>query len=158
MSPLQTAVLLAAVLTTGLTAGLFAVFAHAVMPAFGRSRDLVLVEGMRNINRTIVNPWFMLCFLGPLPLLAAAVALFRDGPALPWLVAALALYVVSFLVTGAGNVPLNNRLEQAGEPDQVADLGAVRRAFEPRWVALNLVRTVGHIVSFACAAYALAVA
>ncbi|MEO3807710.1 anthrone oxygenase family protein [Sphaerisporangium sp. B11E5] len=158
MSPLQTAVLLAAVVTTGLTAGLFAVFAHAVMPAFARSSDRVLVEGMQNINRTILNPLFMICFLGPIPLLIAAVAVLWGDPSLPWLIAALVLYVGSFIVTIAGNVPLNNRLDQAGDPDRVPDLGAVRRAFEPRWVTLNLVRTIGHTLAFACAAYALALA
>ncbi|MFC6084519.1 anthrone oxygenase family protein [Sphaerisporangium aureirubrum] len=155
MSPLHTALLLATVLTTGLMAGLFFAYSFSVMPGLALSSDRVLVETMQNINRAIINPVFMLPFVGSIPLLIAVVIMSVDDPALPWLIAALILYVVSFLVTMAANVPLNNRLDQAGDPEHIPDLAAVRRGFEPRWVTFNLVRTSGHTAAFACAAWAL---
>jgi uncharacterized membrane protein len=151
-------VTLVAVLTTGLMAGLFAAFSYAVMPGLALSSDRTLVETMQTINRVILNPWFMIPFLGSIPLLIAAVVLSVQGhgrPALPWLVAALVLYVVSFLVTVIRHVPLNVLLDQAGDPGSIADLGALRRAYEPGWVTWNIVRAVGHTAAFACAAWAL---
>ncbi|WP_373564207.1 MULTISPECIES: hypothetical protein [unclassified Streptomyces] len=53
------AALFLAVLATGLMAGLFAAFAYAVMPGLGRSGDRTFVEAMRNINKTILNGWFL---------------------------------------------------------------------------------------------------
>lgn len=160
MKHLQTATLLATLLTTGLMAGLFAAFAYAVMPGLGRSSDRTLVEATQGINKAIINPVFMIPFMGSLPLLGLAVVLAWRGQgreALPWLIAALVVYVVAFGVTVAGNVPLNDRLEQAGDPDRVKDLAAVRADFEGTWVAWNVVRAVLHTVAFGLMAWALTV-
>ena len=44
------------------------------------------------------------------------------------------LLVVGVIITLAVNVPLNDAIKAAGDPDRIADLGAVRRAFdESRW-------------------------
>jgi uncharacterized membrane protein len=52
----------------------------------------------------------MIAFLGA-PALAAAAALVRLGrPGLAWIVVALGLYLVAFVVTLAVNVPLNDAL------------------------------------------------
>jgi uncharacterized membrane protein len=40
------------------------------------------------------------------------------------------------------NVPLNDELGDAGSPDRIADLAAVRDDFEDPWVAWNIVRTL----------------
>lgn len=160
MKHLQTGALLASVLGTGLMAGLFAAFAYAVMPGLGRSSDRTLVDAMQGINKAIINPVFMLPFMGSIPLLGLAVVLAWRGQgreALPWLIAALVLYVVAFGVTVAGNVPLNDQLDQAGDPDRIKDLAAVRADFEDKWVAWNVVRAVLHTVAFGLAAYALIV-
>ncbi|WP_181787319.1 anthrone oxygenase family protein [Streptomyces phytophilus] len=160
MRHLQTGALLASVLGTGLMAGLFAAFAYAVMPGLGRSSDRTLVDAMQGINKAIVNPVFMLPFMGSIPLLGLAVVLAWRGQgreALPWLIAALVLYVVAFGVTVAGNIPLNDQLDRAGDPDRIKDLAAVRADFEDKWVAWNVVRAVLHTVAFGLAAYALIV-
>jgi uncharacterized membrane protein len=53
------------------------------------------------------------------------------------------------IITFAVNVPLNDAIKAAGDPDRIADLGAVRRAFdEPRWARWNLVRTVSTAAAF----------
>src|SRR4051794_7641530 len=117
MEHLQTGVLLTALVTAGLMAGLFAAFSYSVMPGLGRSSDHTFVEAMRGINKAILNPVFMLPFMGTIPLLGlAAVQAWRDQgrPVLPWVLAALALYLVAFVVTAGVNVPLNNRLADAG--------------------------------------------
>nr|WP_202437766.1 anthrone oxygenase family protein [Streptomyces sp. SID5910] len=139
-------------------AGLFAAFAYAVMPGLRGTSDHTLVETMQGINKAILNPVFMLPFVGSIPLIALAAFLAWRGhgrPALPWLVAALVLYLVAFAVTGAVNVPLNDELERAGAPDSIGDLAAVRERFEAAWVTWNIVRALLHTAAFACLAWAL---
>jgi uncharacterized membrane protein len=72
-----------------------------------------------------------------------------------WIAAALVLYAVALVVTGALNIPLNNDLVDAGDPASIGDLAGVRDDFEGPWVAWNIVRTVASIGSFGCLAYAL---
>ncbi|MFD9391229.1 DUF1772 domain-containing protein [Streptomyces sp. NPDC060000] len=160
MKALQTATLLAATLTTGLMAGLFAAFTYSVMPGLGRSSDHAMIETMQNINKAIVNPFFMLLFMGSLPLLALAAFLAWRGhgrPALPWIFAALALYLIAFFVTSGVNVPLNDKLARAGDPRHIKDLAAVRSEFENAWVTWNAVRALLHTAAFGCLVWALVV-
>jgi uncharacterized membrane protein len=52
-------------------------------------------------------------------------------------------------MTVAVNVPLNDAIKAAGDPDRIADLAAVRSAFdESRWATWNLVRTVTTVAAF----------
>ncbi|MFJ8843673.1 DUF1772 domain-containing protein [Streptomyces cyaneofuscatus] len=160
MRNLQTWALLAATLSTGLIAGLFAAFAYGVMPGLARSSDRTLIETMQTINMAILNPVFILPFIGSIPLLGLAVHLARQGhgrPALPWLTAALALYAVAFLVTLGASAPLNIQLADAGDPDRIKDLAAVRADFETKWVVWNIVRALLHTAAFACLIWALIV-
>jgi uncharacterized membrane protein len=148
----------AAVVLMGLLAGLFYAFACAVMPALGDSSDRTFVEAMQQINTAIENPVFFASFLGA-PALAiwALVIERRAGSAgvARWIVAALALYTVGFLITSAFNIPLNDDLKQAGDPRHIADLAHVRDQFEAPWVAWNIVRTLATTAAFGCLAHAL---
>ncbi|WNI24501.1 anthrone oxygenase family protein [Streptomyces sp. ITFR-16] len=136
-------VLGAAAVTTGLMAGTFYVFACAVMPALGRSDDRTFIEVMRNINDVIENPVFFAGFFGALILTAVAAWQQRRCPGpRPWLLAALAVYAVAFLLTSGVNVPLNHALADAGDPARLADPAAVRDRFEDAWNAWNVVRAV----------------
>ncbi|MGW0883429.1 anthrone oxygenase family protein [Streptomyces sp. NPDC002671] len=158
MKHLQTGVLLTATLFTGLMAGLFAAFSYSVMPGLARSSDRTLVEAMQGINKAIINPVFMLPYMGSIPLIGLAVFLAWRGhgrSALPWLIAALVLYLVAFMVTGSVNVPLNNHLADAGDPDHIRNLAAVRADFEHKWVTWNIVRALLHSAAFACLAWSL---
>ncbi|MFF8714869.1 DUF1772 domain-containing protein [Streptomyces sp. NPDC015184] len=160
MKHLQTGVLIAATLSAGLMAGLFAAFAHAVMPGLAKSSDHTLVEAMRSINKAILNPVFMLPFMGAIPLLGLAVVLAWRGhgrSALPWLLAALVLYLVAFMVTSGVNVPLNDRLARAGELGHAGQLASIRADFENKWVLWNVVRALLHTASFACLLWSLLV-
>ncbi|SEQ27807.1 DUF1772 domain-containing protein [Streptomyces radiopugnans] len=158
MRALTTLALLAGTLTAGLMAGLFAGFAYAVMPGLRRGDDRTFVTAMRRINEAILNGWFLGCFMGAPVVIALATALQwagDGGAALPFTVAGLVLYLVMFAVTAAVNVPLNERLAAAGEPDGEAGLAAVRERFESSWAAWNTVRAVAATAAFGCLAWAL---
>lgn len=157
MSTWSSAALVAGTITTGLMAGLFAAFSYAVMPGLARASDLAFVDGMQRINVAIGNGWFGVCFGGALvlPAVAALLHLGRGRPALPWILAGLALYVAVLAITGAVNVPLNNRLVAAGDPGRIADLAAVRERFETAWVRWNILRTVLCTAGFGCLSWAL---
>ncbi|MET7710836.1 anthrone oxygenase family protein [Micromonospora sp. NPDC005413] len=152
--------LIAATITTGLMAGLFAAFAYAVMPALKGADDRTFVDTMQRINVTIVNGWFMLGFLGALVFAALSALLAWRGegrPALPWIIGGLALYLAMFIITAAVNVPLNDKLASAGSPGHIADLAAVREHFESSWVAWNIVRALANTAAFGCLTWALIV-
>ncbi|MEU6206225.1 anthrone oxygenase family protein [Micromonospora musae] len=160
MTILRTLSLLAATVTTGLMAGLFAAFAYSVMPGLVRADARTLVLAMQRINEAILNGWFLGCFFGALLFTGAAAALHVSGDwsaALPWIVAALLLYLVVLVVTMALNVPLNNALARAGDPDRLADVAAVRDRFAPAWIRWNLVRAVASTAGFALLTWAVVV-
>ena len=147
-----------AVVTIGLLAGLFYCFACAVVPGLHASSDRTVVEAMQNINVKIENPVFFATFLGG-PALAvwAYVAERRRGrPAVArWVLAGVVLAAACLMVTFAFNIPLNDQLEQAGDPTTIADIAKVRDDFETPWVIWNIVRTVAVAGAFGCLARAL---
>ncbi|MER6983892.1 anthrone oxygenase family protein [Streptomyces carpinensis] len=139
-------------------AGLFAAFAYAVMPGLRRGDDRTFVTAMQQINTAILNGWFMTCFLGAIAALGVAAAAQWTGgdrKVFALVVAALVLYLAMFVITSAVNVPLNDQLADAGRPDHIADLAAVRERFESTWVAWNVVRAVTSTGAFLCLAWAL---
>jgi uncharacterized membrane protein len=156
----RVAALVAATLAVGLMAGVFFAFTVAVMPGLARADDRTFVVTMQRINVAIVNGWFLLAFLGALvlPALAAALHLGRDARSvLPWAIAGFVLYAVTMIVTVRLNIPLNNQLDSAGDPDSIADLAAVRERFEATWVRWNLVRTLTSTAALGCLAWGLVV-
>ncbi|GAA2665635.1 anthrone oxygenase family protein [Streptomyces aculeolatus] len=161
MSDFRTAVLFAAALTTGLSAGLFYVWSYSVMPGLARASDRTFVESFQQMNRAMMNGWFALTFGGAFLflLLAGGLLLGADGDqrsrTLPWLIAALVLYVAMFVITFAVNVPMNNDLDAAGAVDQIKDLAGLRERVEDRWVRWNNVRSVVTVLSFGCVSWAL---
>ncbi|MET8776107.1 anthrone oxygenase family protein [Nocardia sp. NPDC004654] len=151
MFALRIAALVAAVLATGLTAGVFYAYAISVMPALNRSDDRTIVDVMQKINVVIINPWFMIAFMGTVAfgILAAVLHLGREHRAtLVWIAIAVALNVIAFAVTAGFNVPLNDQLAAAGDPGQIADMAAVRANYEADWVRYNVIRAVVHTLAF----------
>ncbi len=133
----------AARVAAGLLAGVFLAFAVGVMPALRALDDWTFVPVMNRINEVIVNPAFLLVFLGA-PALAAALLLVERSPLT---VAGAALAVVTLVITIAWNVPLNNDLA-AVPHDGAMDLARAR--FETSWTVGNIVRTVTGTASFVC--------
>lgn len=159
MTTLRTLALLAAVLSTGLGAGVYALWAHTIMPALRGVDDRTFVEAFQALDRAILNPWFLGgSFVGSIVLGIAAATLGIGRPEFGWIAAAVVLQVLVTAITMAVNVPLNDTIKAAGNPAAIPDLAAVRAAFdEARWQAWNLVRTALAIVAFGLLATALVV-
>ncbi len=152
--------LVLAAVSVGLMAGVFFSYAVAVMPGLARTDDRTFVGAFQAMDRAIINPLFLLVFVGTLAItvLAAAAHLGEESrAAVPWILAAAVLYIVVVVITARVNVPLNDAIKAAGDPDQI-DVAAVRERFsEATWVRWNIVRTVLTTVALACLAIALAV-
>jgi len=132
-------------------AGIFFAFSNFVMRALGRVQLSAGMAAMQAINITVVNPMFFLFFLGAafLSLVLCVFALLRwQHPSAAWLLAGGVLYVVgSFVVTVAGNVPLNAALAQR-DPSTPAS-GSFWAEYISRWLAWNHVRTVASLLAAA---------
>lgn len=150
--------LIAATVAMGLVAGLFYTYACSVMPGLHRTDDHTFVSGMHQINAAILNGWFFATFLGA-PLVTALAGLLQLGGGsrrvLLWIVAAFILCGVAFVITVVVNVPLNDALAAAGDPDQVTDLASARAQFEASWVRWNVARAVSSTAAFGCLTWAL---
>lgn len=145
--------LLLAAIASGLQAGLYYGFTVGVMPGLARGGHPTFVTAMQQINVAIVNPGFLVTFLGApvLAALAAALQLGRGGPALAWAVAGLLLALATLIITFVFNIPLNNALDAAGDTDPAS----ARTAFESGWVTWNAVRALTSTLAMACLAWAL---
>ena len=149
------ALLFASLLFTGLTAGLFFGWAVSVNPGLRRVADDTYIETMQRVNVAIVNPLFILVFMGtPVALIAGAVVNESATSTALWIAAVL--YVVGVLgVTVGGNIPLNNALDAFDLPG--ADAGAAvqrRHSYETPWVRWHNIRTAANIASFVFAVIA----
>jgi uncharacterized membrane protein len=148
--------LLGATMTMGLAAGAFALYAHTVMPGLHETDDRTFVAAFQQMDRAIINPWFMLtAFVGALVFTALAAIANRGTDALPWILVGLGLYLVAVVVTMAVNVPLNDAIKAAGDPSRI-DVAHVRAEFhEGRWAAWNLLRVATTTSAFGLLGWAL---
>lgn len=147
---------LAAVLTTGLTAGLFYGYSCSVNIGLGNLSDEKYLETFQSINAAIQNPVFFLSFMGSVFLLPlSGYLVYRNGASvsLYFLIGATLIYLIGvFGVTVFGNVPLNEQLDKSPILSSTAvEISAMRKAFETPWNAYHTVRTLCSILSFALA-------
>ena len=156
MTLLRTFTLMGATLTMGLVAGVFALYAHTIMPGLRKTDDRTFVAAFQQTDRAIINPWFMItAFGGALVLTLVAGIANRGTPALPWIAAAFGLHLVAVAITVTVNVPLNDAIKAAGDPARI-DVAQVRAQFnEARWAAWNLVRVATSGPAFGLLAWAL---
>ncbi len=156
---LRTVALLAATMTMGIGAGVFQLYAFAIMPGLGRTDDRTFVGAFQQIDRAIVGPWLFVFFFGALVFTGLAAALHfgaDERSVLPWIAGAFVLHLAIFVITIGINVPLNDEIKAAGDPDRIANLAAVRERFqEAKWVGWNIFRAVASTVAFGCLAWAL---
>jgi len=148
---LKTLILFGAILLTGLSAGLFYAWQVSVIPGTRKITDLAYMETMQHINREILNLGFMLIFIGSLLMLSfGSLALYQSGgPFWLMLAAALVYLAGTFVVTGMGNVPLNNELDALQiEKLTAEELRSFRHYYEAKWNRLHLVRTAFSLLSF----------
>ncbi len=156
MNGLRVASLLAATMVTGLMAGVYGIYSNAFMPGLAKTDDKTFVGAFQAVDRAILNPVFLLLgFLGAAVFTVLAGLLSLKEEALPWIVMAFVLYLITMIVTIAVNVPMNDALKAAGDPSTI-DVAAARAAFdEARWRAFNLLRVALSTVAFGLLAWAL---
>jgi uncharacterized membrane protein len=139
----MTAVVVLTLLGSAVIGGVFFAFSSFIMKALARLPSAEGIAAMQSINVVVLNPLFLGTFMGTavLSLLVAAVAIKGWGTtsALFFIVGALLYVVGTFLVTGLGNVPLNDRLAAVSATDPAAN--KVWEHYLNRWTMLNTVRT-----------------
>jgi uncharacterized membrane protein len=149
MIALVPALAFAAVIGSGLMAGLFFVFSVCIMQALSRLPSEEGIAAMNSINVVIQNPIFLIAFMGTALLgLALIVAAFIWGGQGNYLLAAGGLvYIVgTLMVTIVFNVPLNDALAAArGE----AAVELWQQRYLTDWVWWNHIRTFASIGALA---------
>ncbi len=152
------ALALVSALGCGLMGGVFFAFSAFVIKALSRLPPGEGMAAMQSINIAVINPWFMVVFLGTaatsfLALIAAARRLHEPGAV--YLLVGGVLYIVgSVLVTMVFNVPRNNALAALARTDPNA--AGLWAGYVAGWTAWNHVRTIAAIAAAAAFSIALA--
>lgn len=151
MDSASTIVQIVATASMGLVAGIVLAYANSVMPGLRTASDRTFVEACQRVNTAIHNPLFMVLSNAALVFVAAAAVLHViEGSTreVGFTIGAVACYVVTLALTFAVNIPLNNALIGAGDPDSIDDLVAVRTRFERPWNRMNVARTAACTAAF----------
>ena len=147
MPSLQQIVLLLAVAGSGLIAGVCFAFASFLMRSFDRLGAPAAIRVMQSLNAVILRSTTMAVWFGTV--IAGIVAAIMVG-GVPAIAAAVLYGIGAVLITGRGNVPLNEALD-AVDPDgpEAAEAWADYRR---RWGRWNAIRTVMFVL--ACMGFA----
>jgi len=131
--------------------GLLFAFSTSVMKALGKLPPQHGIAAMQSINIVIINPFFLLVFMGTTVACAVLVVLSLtrwDDPASAYRLAASVLYIVgTFGVTMACNVPRNNALA-AARPDSL-EAARIWARYLPEWTRWNHLRTAAAVAAAA---------
>lgn len=149
----KTITLFIAVLLTGLSAGFFYAWEVSVIQGNKLVSDRSYLESMQNINRAIINPAFLLVFMGSMIMLVvSSYVQFRSGVSLSFwflLTAAIVYLIGTFGVTIGGNVPLNDALDAININSLGAEeIKAFRMSYEAKWNSLHSIRTAFAVMAF----------
>lgn len=144
---------LAAILGCGLIAGVFFAFSSFILTALARRPSAQGIAAMQSINIAVINPLFMLVFLGTgvvcLLLLIGAISNWQLSNS-PYLLVGSLLYLIGALgVTIGCSIPLNNELAVT-QPNS-SDAANIWSKYLSRWTAWNHLRTMaslGAAISF----------
>ncbi len=131
----------AAITGAGLVTGLLFAFSNFALQSLADLPNDKGMFAMQRINERIINPLFLLLFLGT-PGLCALVAVnavldLSDVGSVARLIGALAYIAGPFAITVLFNVPLNNQLAEA-EPGSADE---VWPAYQQKWQRWNHIRT-----------------
>jgi uncharacterized membrane protein len=144
MDGLRLLVVQAALLGCGLMTGLFFAFSISIMNAWARVSDQEGIRAMQSINIAIVNPVFLIVFLGVAFACVGAVVISltnwsQSGSG--YMMTGGLLYLVGgLLVTAVFNIPRNNMLAAL---DPESESGIERwREYRRSWTAWNHVRGI----------------
>jgi uncharacterized membrane protein len=148
---------LVTLLGTAIIGGVFFAFSNFVMPALEKRPVAEGMAAMQSINITVLNPLFLVTFMGtaPLSLLLAYLSWTADIHGKSWIIASGITYNLgTFLVTIAGNVPLNERLAKTDPSDGGAE--QLWRHYLVKWTSLNTIRTIASLAATLMLAIAIA--
>jgi uncharacterized membrane protein len=150
---MKTILLIVAIVSTGLMAGIFFTWTNAVKPGIGTLDDINYMKAFQAMNRVILNPLFYMAFI--LPVLTISISTYMNfgSPKLyvfELLLISTIMYCMGvFLVTIVGNIPLNELLENTDlEKISLTELGDLREKIENKWNSFNLIRTISSFISF----------
>lgn len=151
MSAATDIAVIVALLGSAIIAGTFFAFSSFIMGALARLPAAQGMAAMQSINVVVLNRSFLGAFIGTallsLVIIGLSAAAWQSSSS-PWYVAAAASYFVgTFLVTGSGNVPLNNRLAAANPGDAHAQ--PLWDRYLERWTRLNTLRTLAAATAMA---------
>jgi uncharacterized membrane protein len=142
---------LATALGCGLMAGVYFAFSTAVMGGLGRLEAAAGIAAMQHINRAILNPIFLVVFIG-----TAGLCLWQiffslslwPSPAGVVLVLGSSIYLLgSLAVTATYNVPLNNALAALNPQDPTS---AVQWSnYLTTWTNWNHLRAIASLAATA---------
>lgn len=142
-------------LGSSLMAGLFFIFSNTVIEALSALPEDMAISAMQAINRVIINPLFLVVFMGTgllsLGVIASSLARWGDPGSLWALVGALVYLAGGLTVTIVGNVPLNEQLALVDPLALPQPSGFGWTAFTSRWLPLNHLRTfscTGAVLAF----------
>jgi len=129
--------------------GVFSAFSEFIMAGLLRAKPAGGIESMQHINRTVIKTQFVAGII----LISVFSALFAfyafavfDGYGLAILILAPIVYVPSvFVMTVAGNVPMNNKLERLDHTSDEAKVYWIEYCRD--WTRLNHVRALGSIIT-----------
>ncbi|OLP18492.1 hypothetical protein BST81_10445 [Leptolyngbya sp. 'hensonii'] len=144
-------------LGSGLIAGVFFAFSTFVMNALARLQPTQGIIAMQTINMTVINPWFMIAFLGTAAtcvLLAISSLWQGNQPGTAYLLLGSLLYLMgTVLVTIVFNVPLNDALAIV-KPDS-PEGASLWSGYLANWTLWNHVRTAAALVAATAFTFAL---
>ena len=139
----------ATALGCALIGGVFFAFSSFVMPALGNVPTAEGIRAMQRINIDVYNWSFMGAFMAmPVVCIVTAITAWRTAPgqAVTYAITGCIVYVIgNFVVTAAGNVPLNDALATA-DPEAV-DAARGWAHYLVHWTRWNHVRTLASMVA-----------
>lgn len=142
-----------AALGSALMAGLFFAFSTTVMKTLGGLPHAQGITAMQSINRTIVNPLFLLVFVGTALVCAvtavSAVVWWSEPGAVAVFVGSLLYFLGGFLMTAVVHIPWNNALD-AVDPNG-AGAADHWRGYVRKWTTWNHLRglaSLGAVAAF----------
>jgi uncharacterized membrane protein len=147
MSILITIIIVAAISGAGLVTGLLFAFSNFALSALS---DLPSDKGMfamQQINKKIINPIFLVIFMGT-PIFCSVIVvnfglIINEPGSLFLLLGAIAYLIGPFGITVLFNVPLNNLLART----DVSDADKVWPTYQKKWQWWNHIRTYIGVVS-----------
>jgi uncharacterized membrane protein len=145
------AIRLFAIVSCGLMAGLFFAFSNTVMRSLAKLPSDQAISAMQLLNVEIINPIFLLVFVGSVICCIATIMLSLTSEASKnsaLAVSGAAIYLLgSIVVTAVFNIPRNNAL--AAISQNPIESAAFWSTYLSEWTFWNHIRLVAATVSFA---------